>query len=368
MTQDNEPYGAVAAITLLLPLTGKAAAPAEAVRDGFLSAYFATDPRLRPRLHVQDCAHDVAEAYRGAVAAGAQFIVGPLMKDEVAALLAAIPAGAPAPATTLLLNAAPDATPVAPRVYQFALAPEDEARQVAARLLAEGKRAGAALGPAGDWGHRVLEAFQAAFAAGGGQLLGQKFYAPGTSDFGGLIGDLIGFDDSRARHRALVAAVGVPLEFVPRRRDTVDFLFIAGQPVQGRLIRPQLKFHYAGDLPIYSTSDMYEPSASANQDLDGLIFPDMPFMLAEDAAMQAERDDAQTLWSESTRRRSRLYAFGADAYRAINELKSPATFRDGVPGLTGRLGLDAAGRVRRQLDWAQIQPDGTVKVLPAPVP
>ena len=161
--------------------------------------------------------------------------------------------------------------------------------------------------------------------------------------------------------------MGVPLEFTPRRREAVGFLFLAGQPVQGRLIRPQLKFHYAGELPIYSISDMYEPSPAANQDLDGLIFTDMPWMLADDAATMGAREDAAELWSEATRRRSRLYAFGADAYRLLNELKSPDTFRD-YAGLTGRLALDGGGHIRRVLDWVQIQPDGTARPLPAAPP
>ena len=269
---------------------------------------------------------------------------------------------------TLALNVVPATTLTPPRFYQFALAPEDEARQVALRLLAEGKRSGVALVPAGDWGRRVLEAFDAAFSAGGGKLMVQKTYAPGTTDFAGVIGELIGFDESRARFRAVVAAVGVPLEFSPRRREAVGFLFLAGQPGQGRLIRPQLKFHYAGELPLYSISDMYEPSVAANQDLDGLIFADMPWMLADDAATLGAREEAQELWSEATRRRSRLYAFGADAFRLLDELKSPETFRDSVSGLTGRLALDAGGRIRRTLDWAQIQSDGTVRPLPPPQP
>lgn len=358
--------GASPAVALLLPLSGRTSGPAEAVRDGFLAAYLAVDSTLRPRLLVLDCAHDAAAAYQEALAAGAGYVVGPLTKEEVATVSAAIASGAPAALRTLVLNVAPEGAATG-RIVQFALSPEDEARQVAARLISEGKPAGVVLAPTGDWGHRVVDAFDATLTAGGGHLLGQKYYAPGTTDFGGLIAELVGFDDSRARHRALVAAVGVPLEFTPRRRDSVSFLFMAGQPNVGRLIRPQLKFHYAGELPIYATSDMYEPSPTANQDLDGLIFPDMPFMLATDAATMAEREDSQALWSEATRRRSRLYAFGMDAYRLIAELQSMGTLRDSVAGMTGKLSLDADGRVRRQLDWAQIQADGTIRPLGAPL-
>jgi hypothetical protein len=54
---------------------------------------------------------------------------------------------------------------------------------------------------------------------------------------------ILGFDESQRRYRALSAVVGA-LQFTPRRRDDLQFVFLAGQPVQGRLLRPQLRFHY----------------------------------------------------------------------------------------------------------------------------
>lgn len=349
-------------VVLLLPLSGRSSGAGEAVRDGFLSAYFAVDAELRPRLQVRDTARTGAAAVYREAAPGAAFVVGPLTKEDV---VATVPVADPS-VITLALNLLPDGSPAPPRFYQFALAPEDEARQLARGLLAADKRVGVALVPGGDWGKRVIEAFQNAFVGGGGALAASRTYPAGTTDFSALIGDLVGFEESRARHRAVAAAAGVPLEFSPRRRDSIGFLFMPGQPVQGRLIRPQLKYNYAGELPIYSISDMYEPAPTANQDLDGLTFTDMPWMIEGDAATLGARDDAQNLWSEGTRRRSRLYAFGADAFRILDELKSPETFRDTVAGFTGRLTLGAGGIVERTLDWARVQPDGTIRQVAGP--
>ena len=52
------------------------------------------------------------------------------------------------------------------------VAPGRRWSQVAERLLAEDRRTGVALVPSGEWGSRVLAAFQAAFTAGGGHLEG----------------------------------------------------------------------------------------------------------------------------------------------------------------------------------------------------
>jgi uncharacterized protein len=50
-------------------------------------------------------------------------------------------------------------------------------------------------------------------------------------------------------------------------------VFIAGNAGAARQIVPQLKFHYAADIPAYATSDSFEPDPSANSDIDGCCFP-----------------------------------------------------------------------------------------------
>ena len=55
----------------------------------------------------------------------------------------------------------------------------------------------------------------------------------------------------------------------------------------------QLKFHFAGDIPVYSTSDSFEPDPGANGDLDGLFFPDMPWMVSADPVTGRIRDSVR---------------------------------------------------------------------------
>jgi outer membrane PBP1 activator LpoA protein len=60
---------------------------------------------------------------------------------------------------------------------------------------------------------------------------------------------------------------------------------------------------------------------------------------------------------------------GFDAWRLIGELASTrAAGGEPVAGMTGRLTVDAAGRVRRGLDWAVIGTDGQARPLPPPSP
>jgi outer membrane PBP1 activator LpoA protein len=140
-------------------------------------------------------------------------------------------------------------------------------------------------------------------------------------------------------------------------RGDASFIFVvAGTPATARLIIPQLKFHYSGDVPVYSTSDSFEPSSSANSDLDGMFFPDMPWMISADPVTSQIRDGVRSAWPAATARFDRLYAYGFDAYRLVPGLraKSPADASP-ISGLTGKLHLDAQGRIRRDLDWAQIK-------------
>jgi outer membrane PBP1 activator LpoA protein len=340
-------------VALLLPLSGRQQAVGAIVRDGFLAAYYQHTSGLRPRVRLYDVAvTNAADAYVAASADGAQFIVGPLTKDEVAAVAGVADGRVP----VLALNFLPEETRTPRGFYQFALTPEDEARLAARRAIADGRRRAVVLAPTGDWGNRVVGAFTDELEHAGGTVLARRAFDPQESDYSTDITGLLKLDESRARHERLAAMLGGKLEFEPRRRGDAEFVFVAGQPAQARLIRPQLRFHFAGDLPVYATSDAFEPDAQANIELDGVMFPDMPWMVSSDPVSSAVRDSVQSAWPARASRRGRLFAFGFDAYRLIPLLKNPASARlDSIAGMTGRLTLDDNGRVRRDLDWVEIR-------------
>ena len=323
-------------VALLLPLSGRAASAGSAVRDGFLGAYYDEGGSARPRLRVYDVAErDAPAAYLEALADGSDFVVGPLTREEVAALATL----ADGRATTLALNFLPDGVQVPDRFYQYALSPEDEARLAARRIAADGRLSGVTLVPQSDWGRRVQAAFAEEFAGAGGQIVDQADYVPSTADFNDIIRQLLRTSGQKG---------SLP-------RPDAQFIFVAAQPVHGRLIRTQLRFNYASALPMYATSDVYDPTGAGNLDLDGVIFPDMPWVLDPQGASSLARDTAERVFPGRGGTLGRLYAFGYDAFRLVGQL--PRMQRGGaspVPGVTGRLLLDSQGRVHRELDWAQI--------------
>jgi outer membrane PBP1 activator LpoA protein len=325
-------------IALLLPLSGRAEPVGVAVRDGFIAAYLEQDPAARPHLRIYDVAAEtVAGAYRHAVDDGAAFVVGPLTKEDVSAVVPLNGGKTP----ELALNFLADSVSAGHNFYQFALLPEDEARMVARRLIAEGKLKGVTLVADGELGTRVQAAFSQELSQHGGAVLDGGRYESSRADFADIIKQIL----------QVHVAKGEPSS----HRD-VDFVFIEGSPGAARLIVPQLKFNFAGDVPVYSTSDSFEPDPSANTDLDGLNFPDMPWMVSADPVTAQIRDSVHSAWPTRTTRLDRLYAFGFDAYRLVPALRSKSIGEtSSISGVSGKLSLDDHNRIRRDLDWAQIR-------------
>lgn len=339
-------------IALLLPLGGRQAAAASAVRDGFIAAYLAQgDAGERPAISVYDTTMlGPTAAYDQAARNGADFIVGPLLKEELAEI-----AGAQLPAVpTLALNWVDGEIALPAYVFQFALAPEEEAAAVARRAAQDGHQRALVLATDTDQGRRLAASFTAAFREQGGEVLSQQLFDPREQDFSFEITGLLLLNESRARHQQLQAALGRRLEFTPRRRQDVDFLFLAARPSEGLLIRPQLRFHYASDLPVYSTSLIYDATRTDYADLDGVLFADMPWRVGRSGMEFMSQFEA--FGRQALDRNGRLYAFGADAYRLVPLLhKRSDTPGSGFRGLTGVLRVGADGRVHRELEWGRFQ-------------
>ncbi len=338
-------------IAVLLPLSGRQQQAARAVRDGLLAAhYLPTDPQSRPQIRIYDInTAGTASTYAQAIADGADFVIGPLLKEEVQELAAA---GISTP--TLTLNFLPEQSPHSVGFYQFSLSPEDEARQVAQRAAALGQYRALALAPNNAWGRRMLTSFRAELLAQGGQILDYRFYDPNNPDFSSSIQRLLLIDESQARRSRLSANTGIQLEYEPRRRADIDLIFLAARAKTGKLIRPQLRFHYAGAVPTYSTSAIYQEGSRNNSDLNGIMFPDIPWLISPDGLSLDVRQTLTEYWPDQAERRSRLYALGFDAYRLAPIINSGNNDLE-IEGMTGTLYFDKRNRILRHLPWAKMQ-------------
>ncbi|TVQ47084.1 MAG: hypothetical protein EA371_08960 [Gammaproteobacteria bacterium] len=351
-------------IALILPLSGRQAGVGLAVRDGFMAAYFEHRPDDQPRseIRVYDSGDQpVGVLYRTAIQDGADFIIGPLLREEVEAIA---PLAGQVP--TLALNRLGQPGEAPSGLFQFALAPEDEAAQVA--RFASQRHGGRAIAliPEDDWGRRMLASFSEALEASGGRLLEFTTYRPWEQDHSGAITRALHLDQSEERRRRLAALARTRLEFQPRRRQDADFLFLAARAEQARQIRPQLRFFFAGELPTYAPSAVFQPGGGSDGDLNGIIFPDAPWLVDPDEAMRALRAGIERYWPGRGDRLGRLYAMGFDAYRLVPLLFAgvPEHGLAAVEGMSGRLEVGADGLVSRELAWGEFRGGRPVPLAP----
>jgi outer membrane PBP1 activator LpoA protein len=342
-------------IALLLPLSGRNASLGRAIQNGFLGAYFATasglDDRQSVRIYDVVAEGGASAAYATAVADGAEFVVGPLLKSSVTELANDILV----PVPVLTLNNLPDNTLAPPGLYQFSLSPEDEAMSAAQRAFNDGYGRAVALVPNNDWGRRLLSSFTTEFEGLGGTLLDYRAYTPGKQDFSDEIENLMGLTGSVHRYQRMRANIGGALQFDPRRRQDTELIFLAADAAAGRLLKAQLKFHYSGDIPVFSTSSVNSLDGRSNSDLNGIMFADTPWIIDPQPWIEHLPAQFAEYWPEE-KRRTRLHAMGYDAYNLIASLFAArgGTMNE-LDGATGTLFLDANGRVHRRLAWAQFQ-------------
>lgn len=352
-------------IGILLPDSGPAANAAQAIRQGIIAAHF--NARSNVRLQFYDVqtgnnpdSNNVISQYDKAVADGANIVIGPLDKTSVELLAAHDALTIP----VLALNRINEDIEQN-NFFQFALAPEDDARNQAEYANKMGYKRAIVLSPRNDWGDRVAEAFTNEWRNSGGQLVTRAKYNETENDYSHILTPILGVDSSVQRYQNLRRTLGKSLEFEPRRRQDVDFLFMVGRPLKARQLLTQLRFHRSGKLPILATSHAYGGEANAQQDIDlnGLIFTDIPWMFTE----QSQQDPAYA----AVRRQAtgdigsfvRLAALGVDAYRMIPFLTAMSGSEDEkYNGATGILTINEQGQIERTMSFATIR-NGLIEPL-----
>jgi outer membrane PBP1 activator LpoA protein len=149
--------------------------------------------------------------------------------------------------------------------------------------------------------------------------------------------------------------LGVPIQFEPRRRQDVDLIFLEADARMGRLLIPQLRFHSLGDIPTYATSGIYQPGANTrDNDLNGIIFPDTPAVLAPDQGTAAIRSELQVYWPQRDGQ-VRFYGMGFDAYQLVGALYEGDVSGWPLHGMSGDLSVAADGRIHRTLPLGQFR-------------
>lgn len=322
----------------------------KAISEGFMTAYYDALSRGRdvPRVRIYDTSFrtDVLVFYDQAVDDGIKLIIGPVLKDAVRRIQRS---SRPMPVPTLALNYGDPGGAVIQDLYQFGLAPEDEIMQAADTAWAAGHRNAAVLTPAGEDYQRIQDTFVAYWNSLGGQVVSIDNFSE-ARDYSPVIKRIFSIDASEARAeqiRSLVPRSNI--EFVPRRRQDVDFVFLLANPAEGRQIKPTLAIHFAGDVPVYAMPSVYDGGSNptANQDLNGIIFNDAPWVLDNADPL---KNAANSTWAPASGPVQRLRAMGVDAYRLYLRMEHMRAFPYmSLEGATGLLKIQPDGAIHRNL-------------------
>jgi outer membrane PBP1 activator LpoA protein len=295
-------------IVLVLPLASASfSRAAEAVQAGFLAAAGAA--KAKP-LVIGHGDGEILAAFAKAKAARARVIVGPLVRDDMKALVAA---GEELP-PTIALNQLDEGASLPRNIYVLTLTIDGEARQLARRARDEGAEKVVVIASDTPRQQRFASAFNAEWIlAGGGEPVMYRF-DPSP-------------DVLRLMRRELV-------------KSPVDAALLAVDAEDAARAKP-----YVGSIPSYTSSEVNErQSPDALRDLDNVRFVDIPWLVDADAAAFA--DLKRPRYPNPSL--ERLYALGMDAFRVAQEFAEGLPSRLEFDGATGHLSLDETRQFVRE--------------------
>ncbi|MXO53348.1 ABC transporter substrate-binding protein [Erythrobacter pelagi] len=163
-------------IALLVPMSGENGAVGQSIANATTMAILDTNAN-NLRITAYDTAINPRDAARRAVADGNKLILGPLMGENVGAVLSeARRADVP------LISFSNDAAIASPDVFVMGQIPEQSIRRsVEYAREAKGVRDFAVVAPDGEYGRRAEAALQTAVADFGGRVVGSESYARGNT-------------------------------------------------------------------------------------------------------------------------------------------------------------------------------------------
>jgi outer membrane PBP1 activator LpoA protein len=321
---DADGYRPPMKVAVLLPLSGTLATAAAPVRDGLLAGYYG-EHRRRPEVQFYDTTGTAAgatAAYARAAAEGADFVIGPLGRDEVSALFQQPQLAVP----MLVLNRGVVAPPDGKA--GFSLAPEDDGLAAAEYLLARERRMALIIEGSDDNGRRASQAFRERFSERGGKVTRVISVAETPGDLSTIL--------------------------ATASQEGVDAVFLAVRGSTARVLTPQLALAGLGGKTRVGTSQLTSGTGKPVEDmaLDGIAFPTETWTSRGVPALPAASVTGERV-PTARGAAARLFAFGYDAWLLTAYLEKLALGANTeIRGATGRLQLDGFGNVVRTPSWS----------------
>lgn len=162
-------------IALLVPMSGSNGPVGQSIANASTMALLDTSAD-NLRITTYDTSQGARDAARRAVADGNKLILGPLMGDDVAQVLAEA-----RPAKVPLIAFSNDPAIAGPDVFVVGNVPDQSIERTVAHARQRGSARFAALIPAGEYGRRADAGLRSALAASGGELIAIETYDRGNT-------------------------------------------------------------------------------------------------------------------------------------------------------------------------------------------
>lgn len=290
---------------------------------------------------------------------GASLVVGPLLKNDVDRMLSSNTM-----LNVLALNQ-PEQVSARPNVCYFALSPEDEARDAAEHIWAQGKRNPLVMVPRNALGDRTTRAFAEAWQQlGGGTVLQQRFGS--QAELRGAINSGAGLSLSgtpvslAAATSPTLGELDIPSQPQPPESQSaiggVDAAYIVASRSEIALIKPMIAMRTGsrGGAQLYASSRSAQGGSGTDfrLEMEGLEYSDIPLLTGSDAglmqqALAASRNDYSL---------ARLYAMGADAWTLANQFTQLRQMPGRqINGNTGTLSASDDCVISRKMSWLKYQ-------------
>ncbi|MDF2153308.1 penicillin-binding protein activator [Vibrio sp. CAU 1672] len=339
---------------LLLPMTGKLATQGQLIRDGFLFAMMndkARDPAATLTV-IDTQAYSTSEIKQRLLAEQIDFIVGPLQKKNVELLHSqADPAQPQTVIPALALNIPEQIQPGLDLCY-LTLSPEQEVAQAAKYLFSQGYQYPLILAPEGNYGQRVVEAFDQEWKKYSANTVTNSYFG-NKRQLQKNINTIFGLQESQQRIAQMSSLMDLPLETQPRSRRDIDAVYIVARSSELTLIKPFIEVAINPDTtpPKLFSNSRSNSGGTTYEDLTGVVYSDIPLLIEADPAIEAEMGQ---LWPEQSNMEKRLQALGMDAYKLMEELPQMKVVPGKtISGQTGILSIDQNCVVQRELSWAE---------------
>jgi uncharacterized protein len=306
-------------IALLLPLNGSFKEYSQSIIQGFLFKHFKSPKKLN-KIRIFDSTQDTLEATYNKISKDGNFdfILGPLTKNEVKHFASHIHENK-IPVPTLLLNTVQDSTiQKIANLYQLDLSQANEIDLMTQKARSFGYEHAIIISENREWSNQLSINLEKSWEKLDGKIVDHISMAYDESNLNSKIKNVLNLNESYRRFYNIKRTINLPLKFIPYRRHDVDIIFLIVNAKLFSQLAPMLRFYFAQDLPIYTTSSILpEHLKDQFNNLSNIYFP----LFSWNDRTQS-KTIIRNVWGKYFPQLQKAYALGIDLYDILDNMKA----------------------------------------------